>query len=680
MKRLQPYHLLIVLAALFIITGLAVFSLRFYSSTFKKGSPVEPKIQIDDNSLFELWFVNADIFDLSVDHNVTGILFGSSAKKVSLLDRERMLRWEKSFYTEPLQAKISACGNYLAVGTAGGNLFFMSTNQQVWWEKELLEPVYQVTMSANGKWVAAARGLPDQEEHTLELYSQSGDLIWGIDTGPVLKTYLVGEQADQGKIIFSQTQDESIVTTAVSLEGELLWSQEAVALAAISRTGNRLAAVQGGKMVISNYLGQPLWKTELPFNVEMVMFNPQNYNILAYGAGNGGIENFYYFSSEGNLLWMKRIADGSLFSFTADGRQIVTSSWMHYKDDFSQMLLFAENGVEVNRWEVAIRIEHLVVTGNRRYVVLGGEDGYIDVIDLETELSQGQDSVPALPFYNPVVVGSSGEQTGITLFFYDDSYLVPVTRAISPTKSRIRAAVEELIRGPARESSLYRTIPKDANIEVRFLEEKGQVYLDISSPELVQMAGSAQSIAALESLRYTLGRFPEVREIYLTVNNELIEIFGDGLALEQPLIPYRWRQPVFVPVRLGERYYLVPREARDLEIEQRDLEGLLQAVLRTYRAFYFIPGDLRLIGVEEKPEAVTINLNSSLRMIFPEKGGDEERLQAALLLDALFLTAYENSGAKKIDILVEGEPWVQPQDYPDLSRNFYQPYYLNPEP
>jgi len=65
------------------------------------------------------------------------------------------------------------------------------------------------------------------------------------------------------------------------------------------------------------------------------------------------------------------------------------------------------------------------------------------------------------------------------------------------------------------------------------------------------------------------------------------------------------------------------------EIEQRDLEGLLQAVLRTYRAFYFIPGDLRLIGVEEKPEAVTINLNSSLRMIFPEKGGDEERLQAA---------------------------------------------------
>jgi spore germination protein GerM len=679
MKRIQPYYFLIALAALFLIGGLFLFMMRHFPSTLQKGAPVEPKILLHDNSLYEFWFANADLYDLSVDRNVTGILFSSSAKKVSLLDRERRLRWEKNFHTEPLQAKISACGNYLAVGTAGGNLFFMSTNQQLWWEKELGDPVYQLTVSANGKWVAAGQGRQDSPEHRLDLYDQNGVLKSSIETGPLLKVFLVGEQPDQGRIFFSWLKGDTVITAAASLEGELLWSQEDAALAAISRTGNRLAAVQGRKLVIFNHLGQFLWEETLPFKITALTFNPQNHSILVYGDGEGGFANFYSFNDAGDLLWQKRIADGSLFAFTADGRRIITSSWRHYKDDFSRMVLYDENGDELNRWEVAIRVEYLVVAGNRRFVVLGGEDGYIDLIDLEAQPGRAENTAPAPPFYSPVVVKPADDQSWVTLYFYETSYLVPVARSISQTENRIRAAIDELIRGPARDSALYRTIPdKEMQIEVRFNQETGQLTLELP-PELAQVAGAAQSISILDSLRLTMAQFAEIREIFLTVAHKPIEIFGDGLSLEQPLLPYRWRQPVFIPVRLGERYYLVPREARELEIEQRDLDGLLQAVVRKCRALYFIPGDLRLLGVQIAAGSVKINVNSSLKMLFPEKGGEEEKLQAALLLEALFLTAFENSSFGNLEILVEGESWIPPQGYPSLSRVFHRPYYLNPE-
>ena len=35
-----------------------------------------------------------------------------------------------------------------------------------------------------------------------------------------------------------------------------------------------------------------------------------------------------------------------------------------------------------------MRVERLLVSANRRYIILGGEDGYIDVIDLDEELAR----------------------------------------------------------------------------------------------------------------------------------------------------------------------------------------------------------------------------------------------------------------------------------------------------
>jgi len=66
-------------------------------------------------------------------------------------------------------------------------------------------------------------------------------------------------------------------------------------------------------------------------------------------------------------------------------------------------------------------------------------------------------------------------------------------------------------------------------------------------------------------------------------------------------------------------------------------------------------------------------------MLFPEDGNTEDQLQAAMILDALFLTALENSGCTGVEVYIEGESWSPPPDYPALNRAFYQSYYINPE-
>ena len=207
MKRIQPYYFLIGLAALFMIAGLAFYSVRSLS-LLKQGAPIEPPTNSETGDLFELWFTSADLFDLSIDRNVTGIIFGADSKKVSLLDRDRRLRWEKSFPAYPLQTKISSCGNYLAVGTEGGDLFFMSTDQQFWWQQEFTDPVYLVALPPTVN-VLIGRGDPGQKTHCLRAYDQDGTMQWSMSTGPLRQIHVAGEQPNQEAICAQPSQDDS---------------------------------------------------------------------------------------------------------------------------------------------------------------------------------------------------------------------------------------------------------------------------------------------------------------------------------------------------------------------------------------------------------------------------------------------------------------------------------------
>jgi len=678
-RRFQPYYYIVLLAGLFILAGIFFFASQLMPESEQTGVTVEPQDPEEGGTLYDLWFTSAKIYDLSVDHALTGILVSTDEDKVSLLDQQRKLRWDLSFSTAPKQAKISSCGNYVAAGTEGGRILFMSADQEHSWEDEGL-PVDRLAISPNANWLAASRSEPENDQYFLQLYNRDGDLKWDKASGPVKNLFMSSEYFQQANVFYTYFDGEQPVISALNPEGEELWSYEGQTLAAVSRHGSRLAAVENGRLLVYNTLGELLWETDIPFEPTTVMFNPQNHNrLLAYGSEEGSGENLYYFDLDEDLLWSKRVADGSLFSFTADGQYIVTGSWRHYREDYTQMKILDRHGSEVNSWEVSMRVEKLLKSGHPHLVVIGGEDGYIDLINLEPMFAESDDDVPVTNVYSPVITGREDDNI-ITLYFVDENdNLVPVSRSVNTVDNPLRTAVDELIRGPSRGSALYRVVPeKDATIDVDFDEDEGTLTLELS-PELVEISGTGQSRTALDSLLYTVSTFSEVREIYLEKEGERIEEFGEDIELEQPFAPKQWEKPVFKPVMSGNRYYLMVDEAEPENDEEVDLKGLVSQSINACRMLPFVPNNLELIELRITREEVKINLDDSFKEIFPEEGGKQDKLQAELILDALLMTVFENSRTQKVDILVEGESWSSPEGYPSTERFHYSRYHINPE-
>ncbi|HOP68278.1 MAG: GerMN domain-containing protein [Dethiobacteria bacterium] len=676
MKRIKYWH--IIAAALCLLAVIAFpFVLRYLGVNLKSGAPVEP--QVDSNGI--AWLPSASIYDLSVDRNFSSIFLSNHDNKVFLLDRDRRPRWEKTFDAAPLQAKISSCGSFLAVGTEAGTLFFTSTDFKKQWEKDLGASVNQLAISSNGQWLAAGSGQPEAARHTLTLLNQEGEVQWEAEVAPLRQVYITGEDPEQGRIVAEHFDGETAVISVWSLQGKQLWGQSGTELLGISRGSGRLAAGRQNNLQVYSLAGDLLWEETVPFAIKAVAFNPQNFNVLIFGDSEGAQENFYYYSLDGKLLWRQRIADGSLFSFTPDGGKIVTSSWRHYKEDYTQLVVLEESGRELNRWEAAMRVERLILTGNERYILLVGEDGYLDVIDLKQSQEAERATQPA-PIYRPVIEKNNQADTMVTLYFSDaQGNPVPVSRSIKQSDNLLQSTLEELVKGPARDSCLYRALPKEARINISLEEETGLLKIDLS-PELVQVAGAAQSTLIIDSLLMTFSSVPGVRQIVFTSEGKELQVFGDGLLLEQPYSAYEWEQPVFIPVQSGERYYLVPRNFKDLtggREQEADLQEILSGVIREVRQLDFIPDDLRIIGAWVSGDEVKIDLNSSARELFPEGGSESRRLQTAMILDALSLTAFENSKAGKVTVLVEGKHWSPPEGYTPLSRTIHSSYVINPE-
>ncbi|MDW7740481.1 MAG: GerMN domain-containing protein [Bacillota bacterium] len=683
MKRIQPFYYIISLAMLFILAGFVLYIIQFLPRAESSSLAIDPQSADQGEALYDLWFTSTSILDLTVDYGLNGILFSTGNNSVSLLDRERRLLWDRSFATAPGQAKISQCGNYAVIGTSGGRLLYTTSDQQIWWENEG-DPIDLVAISPTASWIVVSRSNPDEDFNNLDFFNQKGESLWTIETEPVINLFLTSEYLEQANIYYTYIEEEIPKVRALNLNGEEVWSFENQTLAAVSRHGSRLAAVKGNQLIVYDSLGYLLWDTILPFEPQKVIFNPQNYNrLLVYGSREGAGENLYYFDLAQDLLWMKRIPDGSLFSFTSDGQHIVTSSWRHFREDYTQMLLLNRDGEEINSWEVAMRVEKLILSGHPYLAVVCGEDGYIDLINLRPLLSEsgnGNNETASGPIYNPVTTGLSANQTKIQLYFIDENAnLIPVTRTISQTENPIRSAMEELIRGPARGSALYRTIPdKNVYAEVEFSAENGQLSLDMP-PELFELNGTIQSASALQSLILTVSAFNEVKEIYLTVRRQPIVSFGDMIIAEQPIQPIRWENPIYTPIMSGYRYYLTIREGATENTDNIDLDNLISQSLRASRSLTFVPSDLNLLGIMQTPEQVQVNLNSSFKEIFPENGSEQDYLRATLILDAIFLTVFENSRSQRVEILIEGDSWAPPAGYPPLSRFYRQPYFINPE-
>lgn len=149
--------------------------------------------------------------------------------------------------------------------------------------------------------------------------------------------------------------------------------------------------------------------------------------------------------------------------------------------------------------------------------------------------------------------------------------------------------------------------------------------------------------------------------------------------LEQPVEPHRWNQPIYAPVQAGGRFYLSILEADSEGEGDLNLQFIIEKTLRLCRAIPDMPPELRLLDVEDSEDLVRLNLNGVFKNLFPEKGTDIDVQISSILLDSLFLTAFENSRVQKVEVLVEGERWTPPEGYPSLTRYVRRPFHINPE-
>lgn len=693
MKKIQPAqkYTIIALVALAMLSAFLFLCLKDRVVIEKfRGAPIEPFITGRDDELSGIPHVQDSeviIFDISADRLGNNIVFGSDNNKVTLLDREGKLKWERTIGSFPLQTLISSCGGYIAIGTSGGRLLFLSDTQEVIWEKDLEKPVYHLAISGN----RLLAGCGDEEAlyHDLYLFDLDGNERWKIETGvlediQVYSMEIGGAENDTGpggdrairEILSIENSSGLPRVVSRDFDGEEKWVIEGAGGGKISLQAGILAVFQEDSLVVYNLRGDEIWREKLEIEPTSILINPANRRVLAYCEFSGGADNLYYFSSSGLLLWNTRVDDGSLVSFSLQGHNIICSSWRQYKDNSSKIVIFNEDGTEINSFDVTVQVEKMF-TIDANNLFLAGRDGRIYKVNPSVFREEADFQVRPR-YYVPVLWGNELEETMITLYFYDReaNHLIPISRRTKEIS--LSLAIDELIRGPVRGSELLRTIPKDSVIDVTYDREAGAVYLDLE-PGLARISGSTQSLGIINSLLYTVSRFLRVEHIFFTVDGDQVETFGEGISLDYPvkksMIFDPAETPVIIPYRSGERFYLLP--LRELREDFSDLKELLQWLINSCP--YFFPRDLEVTDVSTQNNVTRVFFNQAFTSMFPAESGEREEARAAVVLDALFLTVAENVESRTIYFVVQDKLWSPPQGYPSLFKEINRPYFINPE-
>jgi|Deesub1362A_J573_1020465.scaffolds.fasta_scaffold00035_95 hypothetical protein len=138
--------------------------------------------------------------------------------------------------------------------------------------------------------------------------------------------------------------------------------------------------------------------------------------------------------------------------------------------------------------------------------------------------------------------GSAGTAEVTVYFFNGEGELVPVVREVAldedTPENRLRAAVDELLKGPAAEEAdrLYSQIPE--NVELLGVEiSRPYATLDFSA-ELEQMGGTTRVFGTLDQLTWTATTLDEVSGLILEVEGERVgtdeHLFtGEGVLFDR---------------------------------------------------------------------------------------------------------------------------------------------------
>ncbi len=380
-KKYVPAGLLFVVLILVLAYFLYADFGLFLESEAPPPIEPEPTLQtVGEESSVKLKYYpspEVKIYDLSIDHEGDLLLFGSNTKKATLIDEDGNIVWEQVMENDPLQTCITPCGSYIAIGTSGGELFFMKNSGEVLWEKEMENPVKHIAVEPAGEWLICGSG--NEEAGKLDFITQDRCKEWTRETGEIKALEI---SAREKMIIYAEEDKDSYKTVALDLAGEEIWSIEEAELKALSNDGDLLAVqTEEGELIVYDKNKKEKWNNNLAAKPSQAFFNSRNNNLLVYDE-QGVHHNLYYFNPHGELLWEKCIADDAVIAFSADGQNILFSSKEHHDNTFSKIIVLDERGEIVNELEVTVQIEKIISPEDSGTLFLAGSDGTVFRVDL----------------------------------------------------------------------------------------------------------------------------------------------------------------------------------------------------------------------------------------------------------------------------------------------------------
>ncbi|NVO66466.1 WD40 repeat domain-containing protein [Methanofollis tationis] len=277
---------------------------------------------------------------------------------------------------------VTTDGSLTVAGTrdAGSVRIFDENGTEVW-NYPTGCPVYQVSISGDGRFVAAA-------SDKVRLFDRNGQIISNFDTG--FFAYSTALSAD-GNYLAAGYDDSTIALYTAG--GQEFWTAEldddAVSLS-LSSDGSYLAAgSKDERLYFFDNRGVPLWSYETGKTVMGVSVSPEGEYVAA-----GSLDKVIYFlDQEGVLLWRyivgERVFDVSV---SAGGKYVAAAAG-------TGLLLLDREGNLVWRYDAGNTVQGAAITPDGRRIALGVGSGAPAVHFLEgadvPDLAEGSESPDA---------------------------------------------------------------------------------------------------------------------------------------------------------------------------------------------------------------------------------------------------------------------------------------------
>ncbi|MBO8163781.1 MAG: GerMN domain-containing protein [Brevibacillus sp.] len=278
-----------------------------------------------------------------------------------------------------------------------------------------------------------------------------------------------------------------------------------------------------------------------------------------------------------------------------------------------------------------------------------------------------------------------------TVYLFDpNGYVVPVTLPLPKTEGVAKQVLTYMVKGGPVEELLppgfSAILPEKTSVLGAKIVD-GTATIDFS-PHFTKY-NPEQEVAILQAITKALTSFDSVKNVAIWVNgvplsempvnktpiNTLEQTSGINLELAPGAMPGRTTAvTVYFQGQLDEEHtYYVPVTRlipETDEVARAVVEELIRGPKEGAPLFSSLLGTTEVIGVEEKGDTVVVNLSGD---VLKYNNGREANPEA---IQSLVLSLAENTGADKVQVMVEGKPLAAAGSL-DVSKPVSRPLEIN---